>query len=157
MIATKHAFNLLLNGEQKEVYARGSDTLLNVLRGQLGLTGAKPACENGDCDACTVLVAGKPMKSCLILAQEMANCAVTTIEGLHNTPMQQAFIQKGAVQCGYCTPAFILNSHALVTLHPDASDEFIDDWLASNLCRCTSYQEIKEAVKAVLAGEFVQA
>lgn len=148
------SFDLDVNQETRSVYARASDTLLCVLREQLGLTGAKPACENGDCDACTVLVDGIPMKSCLILAIQVSRSSITTIEGLNNTPMQKAFIEKGAVQCGYCTPAFILNSHALVTQHPHANDEQIDDWLSSNLCRCTSYQEIKEAVKAVLAGEF---
>lgn len=152
-MTNKQAITLHVNNEIRTIHARPADTLLCVLREQLGLTGAKPACENGDCDACTVLVDGTPMKSCLLLGIEATQAEITTVEGLKNTPIQTAFIEKNAFQCGYCTSGFLMNSHALTTLHPEASDEQIDEWLASNLCRCTSYQEIKQAVKAVLSGE----
>ncbi len=127
-----------------------SDTLLFVIRHHLGLTGAKPSCLNGDCGACTVHIDGRPMKSCLMLAVEAAGKKVTTIEGLQGTPIQQAFIEKFAFQCGYCTPGFIMNCQALVEKHPDADDQTIKEWLSSNICRCTSYAEIEEAVKSVL-------
>lgn len=144
------AFQLQVNGEKKYVFARNADTLLYVLRTKLGLTGAKAGCENGDCDTCTVLVNGWPIKACLMLAVEAEGNEITTVEGLQDTPIQQAFLEKCAVQCGFCTPGLIMNSHALVNRVPDADDETVNDWLASNLCRCMGYQEIKEAVKSVL-------
>lgn len=129
---------------------RPADTLLYVLRSQLGLTGAKPGCLNGDCGACTINVDDMPMKSCLMLAIEVVGKKMTTIEGLDGTPIQKAFVEKFAFQCGYCTPGFIMNCHALLKQHPDATDEMIKEWLESNICRCTGYQEIAEAVKSVL-------
>lgn len=149
----KGLIELDVNGEIKSVVARPSDTLLYVLREQLGLTGAKPSCENGDCDTCSVLLDGWPIKSCLMLAVEAVGHKLTTIEGLKSVPIQKAFLQKFAYQCGYCTPGFIINCHALVSLHPDADDETINEWLESNTCRCTGYKEIKEAVKSVLQKE----
>lgn len=146
----KAVIPLLVNGEKSYVTIRDADTLLNTLRGQLGLTGAKRACENGDCGACTVLIDGKPSHSCLSLTIEAMNESITTIEGLMESPMQKAFVDNWAIQCGYCTPGFIVNSHALVTNHPEADDEMIEEWLQSNICRCTGYQEIKDAVKSVL-------
>ncbi|MGE8204856.1 (2Fe-2S)-binding protein [Heyndrickxia sp. NPDC080065] len=139
-----------VNGEQREVSIRSSETLLNVLRGKLGLTGAKPGCLNGDCGACTVNIDGWPMKSCLMLGVEAANKQITTIEGLKNAPIQQAFIESFAFQCGYCTPGFIMNCHSLIQKHPNATDQVIQEWLESNICRCTGYQEIEMAVKSVL-------
>lgn len=155
--AYKVMVELNVNKEQKETVVRPADTLLNALREGLGLTGAKPGCLNGDCGACTVLVDGRPMKSCLMLAVEAAGKQVITIEGLTDTPIQRAFIDHGAFQCGYCTPGFIVNCHALIQTHPDASDEIIRDWLQSNICRCTGYREIKEAVTSVLRGENARA
>lgn len=146
----KSIIELDINGEKKNVAVRPADTILYALREQLGLTGTKKACGNGDCDACTVLVDGWPVKSCLMLAAEAVGHKITTIEGLKDVPIQKAFLDKFALQCGYCTPAFIVNCHALVTIHPDAGDEVVKEWLQSNLCRCTSYKEIKEAVKSVL-------
>jgi carbon-monoxide dehydrogenase small subunit len=143
---------LCVNDEVVRLPIRPADTLLDVLREGLGLTGAKPGCRNGDCGSCTVLVDGLPMKSCLMLGIEAAGNRVTTIEGLKDTPIQQAFIEKWAFQCGYCTPGFILNCHALIRLHPDAGEGLIKEWLQSNLCRCTGYEEIKEAVISVLRG-----
>jgi aerobic carbon-monoxide dehydrogenase small subunit len=152
MIALRGNVELKLdiNNEIRSVIVRPADTLLRVLRDQLGLTGAKPGCENGDCGTCTVLVDGWPMKSCIMLAVEAEGHKITTIEGLKDSPIQRAFIEKWAFQCGYCTPGFIMNCHGLVNIHPDADDETIEEWLQSNICRCTSYEEIEEAVKAVL-------
>lgn len=141
---------LHVNGEERKVLARPADTLLHILRDGLGLTGAKPGCENGDCGACTVLMDGWPVKSCLTLAAEAVGHEVTTIEGLHQAPIQQSFIDKSAFQCGYCTSGFIMNCQGLINIHPDADDEVISEWLQANICRCTSYQEITEAVQSVL-------
>lgn len=144
---------LSVNGESRKALVRPADTLLFALRERLGLTGAKPGCENGDCGACTVLVDGWPVKSCLMLAVEAQGHEITTIEGLNNTPIQNAFVEKFAFQCGYCTSGFIMNCQGLINIHPDASDEVINEWLQSNICRCTSYQEISEAIKSVLKPE----
>ncbi|WML39288.1 (2Fe-2S)-binding protein [Neobacillus sp. OS1-2] len=141
---------LKINEESRIVTVRSADTLLYALRGKLGLTGAKPGCLNGDCGACTVNVDGWPMKSCLMLAVEAVGKNVTTIEGLVDSPIQRAFIENFAFQCGYCTPGFIMNCHSLIEQHPDADDETIKEWLESNICRCTSYIEIEKAVKSVL-------
>lgn len=145
-----HTFPLNVNGDKRMVTARFADTLLFVLRGRLGLTGAKPGCLNGDCGACSVNVDGWPMKSCLMLAVEAIGKEVTTIEGLKDTPIQKAFVKNFAFQCGYCTPGFIMNCHALIKQHPDAGDDTIKEWLESNICRCTGYAEIEKAVKSVL-------
>jgi aerobic-type carbon monoxide dehydrogenase small subunit (CoxS/CutS family) len=144
---------LYVNGAEVSVMARPSYTLLHVLRECLGLTGAKPGCENGDCGACTVLVDGWPVKSCLMLAAEAVGHEVTTVEGLNNAPIQKAFVEKWGFQCGYCTSGFLMVCHALAALHPDAEDFTIEQWLQSNLCRCTGYGEIKDAIKAVLAND----
>ncbi|MFF2448178.1 (2Fe-2S)-binding protein [Neobacillus sp. NPDC058068] len=145
-----HTITLNINGESHIVTVRAADILLNTIRSKLGLTGAKPGCLNGDCGACTVNVDGWPMKSCLMLAVEAVGKKVTTIEGLKNAPIQQAFIENFAFQCGYCTPGFIMNCHSLIEQHPDADDQTIKEWLESNICRCTSYIEIEKAVKSVL-------
>lgn len=140
---------LHVNGEERRAIARPVDTLLFVLREKLGLTGAKPACENGDCGTCTVLVDGEPIKACLMLAVEAVGHEVTTVEGLRSAaPIQAAFVEHFAFQCGYCTPGFIVLGHALATLHPGAGDDLVAEWLEANLCRCTGYEEIKAAVKA---------
>jgi len=141
---------LNINGESHQVTVRNADILLYTLRNSLGLTGSKPGCLNGDCGACTINVDGWPMKSCLMLTVEAAGKKVTTIEGLHNTPIQKSFIEHFAFQCGYCTPGFIMNCHSLIEKHPDADEKLIKEWLESNICRCTSYIEIEKAVKSVL-------
>jgi carbon-monoxide dehydrogenase small subunit len=148
----KSEMTLNINGEECTVYARYADTLLYVLRKELGLTGAKPGCLNGDCGACTIDVDGDSMKSCLMLAVEAVDKKITTVEGLQNAPIQLQFIEKFAFQCGYCTPGFIMNCNALIQKYPNADDTVIKDWLESNICRCTGYQEIEEAIKSVLSS-----
>lgn len=149
-LAKKELIEISVNGEKKSVVARPADTLLHVLREQLGLSGAKPSCKNGDCGACTVLIDGLPIKSCLMLAVEAIGHEITTVEGLRDSPIQRAFVEKFAFQCGYCTSGFIMNCHALSVLQPQAKDETIREWLQSNLCRCTGYEEITEAIKSVM-------
>ncbi|MDM5339589.1 (2Fe-2S)-binding protein [Fictibacillus enclensis] len=141
---------LTVNDEEREIAFRPSDTLLFVLRERLGLTGAKPGCLNGDCGACTVNVNGTAMKSCLMLAVEGMNQTIRTIEGLKDSPIQHAFIEHFAFQCGYCTPGFIMNINSLLKKHPNADDSTIKEFLSSNICRCTGYQEIEKAVKSLL-------
>lgn len=145
---SKIVLTMNVNGETKEVMARPSDLLLHTLRNGLGLTGAKRACENGDCGACTVIVSGEAMHSCLSLAVEAAGQPITTIEGLADSPVQRAFVDHWAIQCGFCTPGFIVKGHNLLQHHPDADDRTVEEWLQSNLCRCTGYAEIKEAIEA---------
>jgi aerobic carbon-monoxide dehydrogenase small subunit len=142
--------NMNVNGELRTATVRPADLLLDVLRESFGLTGAKPGCRNGDCGTCTVLLDGSPMKSCLMLAVETAGKKVTTVEGLKDTAVQRAFVEKFAFQCGYCTPGFIMNIYALTQTCPEADEETIKDWLQSNICRCTGYEEIREAVQSVL-------
>ncbi|TLS35384.1 (2Fe-2S)-binding protein [Pseudalkalibacillus caeni] len=144
--------SLHVNGEIKPVLIKPSDTLLYILRVKLGLTGSKPGCLNGDCGACTVNVDGMAMKSCLMFAIEAPGKRIITIEGLKGTPIQHAFIKEFAFQCGYCTSGFIMNCYSLVENYPDANDELITEMLESNICRCTGYQEIENAVKSVLSS-----
>lgn len=139
---------LFVNGEKRKLIVRPADTLLRVLREKLGLTGGKPGCENGDCGACTVLLNGKPIKSCIALAVEITGQEITTIEGLSNTEIQDAFIEEGGFQCGYCTPGFLVNAYALLDAHPDADEETSREWLQSNLCRCTGYEGIEKSIKS---------
>ncbi|WP_199619185.1 (2Fe-2S)-binding protein [Paenibacillus alkalitolerans] len=143
---------LEVNGESRSVTVRNADTLLYVIREKLGLTGAKPGCLHGDCGTCTIDVDGNPMKSCLMLAVEAQGAKITTVEGLNYTALQAEFVEKFAFQCGYCTPGFIMNAHALIKKYPYANDMTIKEWLESNICRCTGYKEIEDAVKAALAA-----
>lgn len=147
---TKQVVAFPVNGIEKTVFVRNADTVLHVLRQQMGLTGTKPSCHNGDCGACTILVNGIPQNACHILAVEASGQAITTIEGLTDSTVQEAFIKNWAIQCGYCTPGFILNTYGLMTNNPNADDAVIADWLDANICRCTGYQEIKETVKSLL-------
>ncbi len=141
---------LTINGEGRDVVIYPGETLLYTLRGDaLGLTGAKPGCENGDCGACTVLIDNIPTKSCMVLTAEVENRHVTTVEGLEDAPIQHAFVDNSAFQCGYCTSGFIMVGHAL-SQHADAPDDSrVVEWLRSNICRCTGYQEIYDAVRSV--------
>ena len=131
----------------------GGDLLIDVLRDQLHLTGTKEGCGRGECGACTVLVDGQPVNACLYPAPEVGGREVTTIEGLvgegHSlSAVQQAFVEHGGIQCGFCTPGMILTAHALLRVHPDPDDGQIRDALAGNLCRCTGYVQIIESVQA---------
>jgi len=149
-IEGKSLVELRVNGETHTVAVRPSDLLLDVLRSQLGLTGAKPGCKNGDCGACTVVMDGWPVKSCLVLAVEAQGRELLTVEGLGGTsPVQAAFVGHGAFQCGYCTPGFVLVCHAMLAHHPQTDEETMEEWLQANLCRCTSYSEIRGAVRAL--------
>lgn len=151
-VTEKTLVALQINGETRNVIIRPSDLLLDTMRGQLGLTGAKPGCKNGDCGACTVLMDGWPVKSCLLLTVEAEGHALTTVEGLpKDSAIQQAFINADAFQCGYCTSGFLMVCHALLTHHPQTDEGTMEAWLQSNLCRCTSYAEIREAVRSVLS------
>jgi len=145
-----------INGEKKTVTVKPSDTLLHILRDRLYLTGAKSGCNNGDCGTCTVLVDDMPIKSCLMLVIEAVGKKITTVEGLVNAPIQEAFIKNFAFQCGYCTSGFLMVCHSLSLHHPDADDIIIQEWLSSNLCRCTGYAEIKDAIKSVVIGKIVK-
>lgn len=149
-LSGKTVITLRINDNLYEVAVRPADTLVEVLRKPLGLTGTKIGCENGDCGACTVLVDGWPIKSCLMLAVEGIGHAITTIEGLNRTPIQQAFVSLNAFQCGFCTPGFIVACHSLLNHYPNPDDYTIESWLQSNLCRCTSYQEISAAVHSLI-------
>lgn len=142
---------LNVNDEDRIVTIHPADTLLYTLREGLGLTGAKPGCENGDCGACTVLVDGGPIKSCMMLTAEAIGHDIQTVEGLRGTPIQRAFIDAWAFQCGYCTSGFIMAAQGLLRAHPHADEKTMTEWLRSNICRCTSYEEIKRAVRRVIA------
>ena len=147
----KVRLKLEVNGEEREVLAPVHHTLLEVLREELGLTGTKHGCELGECGTCTVLVGGKPVLSCLALPVECEGRPITTVEamagagGLH--PLQQAFVELGAAQCGYCTPGFLLVAQALLEANPRPSRQEIAEATAGNLCRCTGYLKIFEAVE----------
>lgn len=143
---------LHINGTDTEALVRPGDTLLRVLRETIGLTGSKMGCENGDCGACTVLLDGKPVKSCYMLALDAVGKSVTTIEGLDNTAIQEAFIQEYGFQCGFCTPGMIMNASALLAEEPKPDKETVREWMESNLCRCTGYETIERAVERGAKG-----
>lgn len=138
--------DLMVNGNLERVSLYPHETLLNVLREKIGLTGSKKGCENGDCGACTVLLDGLPIKSCMVLAVEVGQKAITTIEGLDDTVIQNTFIEETGFQCGFCTAGFIVNSFALLSSNPEADEAEKRTWLKSNLCRCTGYEGIINAV-----------
>ena len=151
----KTRIRLSVNGEARDVLAPVHHTLLEVLREELGLTGTKHGCELGECGTCTVLVDGQPVLSCLALPVECEGRAITTVEGLAQGaglhPLQQAFLELGAAQCGYCTPGFLLVADALLKANPRPSRAQIAEALAGNLCRCTGYLKIFEAVELAAA------
>ena len=148
----KQVIELCVNGEDHELAVESQVTLLEVLRGGLGLTGVKEACGTGECGSCTVLMDGKPVLACLMLAADCPRHAITTIEGIAAapdklSPLQQAFLDTGAIQCGFCTSGMILTAGALLEKNPHPTDEEIKKALEGNLCRCTGYNKIMEAVK----------
>jgi carbon-monoxide dehydrogenase small subunit len=149
----KKVISLVVNGLQCNVEVEARTTLLDMIRDQLGLTGAKLGCDIQVCGACTLLVNGKPVSACSMLAVDADGCDVLTIEGLSEKnslhPLQEAFMEFGALQCGYCTSGFILTAKALLDENPKPSEQQIRDYLAGNFCRCGCYQEIMQAVKEV--------
>ena len=151
---TERRTEISVNGERRTVVIRPGDTLLHVLRRGLGLTGTKLGCENGDCGACTVQRDGEPVKSCYTLAADVIGTEITTIEGLHETGIQNAFVAEYGFQCGFCTPGFIMNAEALVrgiqTGELTDTEETHREWLESNICRCTGYETIERAVKRAI-------
>jgi len=144
-----------VNGRAASVEADAEMRLLDALREELHLTGTKEGCGEGECGACTVLLDGRPVNSCLVLAVQVEGRDVLTIEGVAGGPrlhpIQQAFVETGAVQCGFCTPGFILSTYALLRDHPAPSEDEILTALEGNLCRCTGYAKIVEAVKLAAA------
>lgn len=149
----RYRISLTVNGRTHEVEVEPRERLIDVLRYKLGYTGVKEGCGTGDCGACTILLDGKPVNSCLILAVSANGKSIITVEGIAREgklhPVQQAFAEFGAAQCGFCTPGFIVNSVALLNENPNPDIDTIRYWLAGNLCRCTGYQKI---IKAVLAA-----
>jgi aerobic-type carbon monoxide dehydrogenase small subunit (CoxS/CutS family) len=148
----KFAIHLIVNGEDFQIEVEPEKTLLELLRDVLHLTGTKEGCGLGDCGTCIVLVDGKPVNSCLMLAVDARGCCITTIEGLDAEgelhPLQQSFLDKGAVQCGFCAPGMILSAKALLDRNPKPSEYEIKAALSGVLCRCGSYTKIIEAVQA---------
>ncbi len=149
----KIAVDLLVNGEPVRLEVEPHRTLLDVLRNDLGLTGAKDGCSTGDCGACTVLVDGEPVNSCLALPATLAGRAITTVEGLARDPvgrrLQESFVERGAVQCGYCTPGLLLAAKSLLATDPAPTEQAIRQAISGNLCRCTGYAKVVAAVQAV--------
>ncbi|MBM4332639.1 MAG: (2Fe-2S)-binding protein [Deltaproteobacteria bacterium] len=148
----KQRIELNVNGKNYEVFVEPWRTLLEVLREELHLTGAKMGCDDGNCGACTVAIDGKAIKSCLMLVPQAKGKKILTVEGLGSEenlhPLQQAFIDHFAVQCGFCTPGMIMSAKALLDEKPDATEEEIRRGLHGNICRCTGYVKIVEAVEA---------
>jgi carbon-monoxide dehydrogenase small subunit len=149
--------NVEVNGEQRtadDVWP--GESLLYVLRERLGLPGSKNACEQGECGSCTVYLDGTPVCACLVAAGQAEGRSVRTVEGLATEagldPVQEAFVRTGAVQCGFCTPGLVVAAHDLVHRRPDASDAEIREALAGNLCRCTGYEKILDAVRLAAAA-----
>ena len=146
-----HPVNLTVNGSLERLDVPANRTLLEMLRDDLALTGTKNGCAAGECGACTVLMDGEPVNSCMVLAVECAGSRIITIEGLADDsqldPVQQAIIGQGGVQCGFCTPGVLISARALLDRNPDPTDNEIIDALVGNLCRCTGYLRLIEAVK----------
>jgi carbon-monoxide dehydrogenase small subunit len=153
-MGSKHRIQITVNREEYDLLVHPDRTLLDLLRYDLGLTGTKEGCDEGDCGACTVIVDGKVVTSCLVFAVEMDGATITTIEGLHQGdelhPIQQAFVDSGAVQCGFCTPGMILTTKALLDEISNPSEEDIKHYLEGNLCRCTGYTKILDAVNMAI-------
>ena len=140
-----------INGRERNLAVEATELLVDTLRLRLGLTGTKKACGTGDCGACTVIVDGEAVRSCILLTASMHGKSITTIEGLgdvsHLHPIQQAFIDAGAVQCGYCTPGMILTAKALLDRQPHPTPEQIREAISGNLCRCTGYVKMEAAIR----------
>lgn len=148
----KQLLSLTINGDEVDLAVAPNSTLLEILRDHLGFTGVKEGCSEGVCGSCTVLMDGRPIRSCITLALEAEGNAITTIEGVAQEgslhPVQEAFIDKGAIQCGFCTPGMILSAKALLDRNSQPTDDEIKTALAGNFCRCTGYTKILDAVRA---------
>jgi len=156
-MAKKRIVTTTINGQETQFLCEPRQTLLEVLRDELDLTGAKEGCNNGNCGACTVLLNGRAVDSCLVLAVELEDAVLDTIEGVASTDgldeIQQAFLENAALQCGICTPGFIMSAKALLDKKPSPSEEDIRFYLAGNLCRCTGYDKIVRAVQDAAAAK----
>jgi len=154
-MTVRHPATLEVNGTSFTVDLEAGRTLLSVLRGELGLTGSKEGCDDTECGACMVLIDGQPVNSCSFLALQADGRAVTTVEGLASGselhPLQRAFLEHGGVQCGFCTPGMLISATALLTAHPDPTEDEIRAGLSGNLCRCTGYVGIVAAVRSAAA------
>jgi carbon-monoxide dehydrogenase small subunit len=149
----KTLISLKVNGKDHELAVDTNQILVDLLRYDLGLTGTKKGCGTGECGACTVLLNDKPVNACLVLAVQANGAEILTIEGLKPPqglhPLQQAFVEKGAIQCGFCTPGMILSASSLLNRNPNPTEAEIRTALSGNLCRCTGYQKIVEAVQSI--------
>lgn len=153
----KRNITLNINGEFYELVVKTNQTLLDVLREQLGLVGTKKGCDSGTCGACTVIIDGEPFLSCMTLAIRCKNRIITTIEGLVKNgqlhPLQKSAMEHEAVQCGFCTPGWLLSAKVLLDNNPNPTREEVRTAIAGNLCRCTGYQKIEESILAVAEGK----
>jgi carbon-monoxide dehydrogenase small subunit len=149
----KKLIKLTVNDREIEIAVEPNMTLTDLIRYELGLTGTKKGCETGDCGACTIILDGIPVNSCLVLAVQANGCTVETIEGLESEnglhPVQDAFVEKGAIQCGFCSPGMIMSAKHLLDKQPHPTEADIRAAISGNLCRCTGYQKIIEAIKDV--------
>ena len=149
---------LMVNGDEREVDAADHESLLTVLRERLGLPGSKNACEQGECGSCSVLLDGALVCSCLVLGAAAADREVRTVESLADGdrlhPVQRAFVDMGAVQCGFCTPGLVVSTYALLKENPEPSEQEVREALSGNICRCTGYGKILEAVQRASAGMY---
>jgi carbon-monoxide dehydrogenase small subunit len=156
-----HKINITVNNEQEQVVVPSNMTLMQMLREGLALTGTKNGCSAGECGACTVMLNGEPVNSCMVLAVECDGANIVTVEGLASDkqldPIQEALIHEGGVQCGFCSPGVLITSRALLDRNPDPSEEEIREALVGNLCRCTGYVRIIEGVKAAAKVQLARA
>jgi aerobic carbon-monoxide dehydrogenase small subunit len=155
VLTGKVAVSATVNGEPADWLCEPRETLLEALRERLGLTGSKEGCGNGNCGACAVMMDGRLVNSCCVLSVEAGGSEITTVEGLGQpkglTPLQRCFLEEAALQCGFCTPGFLVASAALLERNPDPTEAEIRWWLAGNLCRCTGYDKIVLAVRKAAA------
>ena len=156
MIPEPKVISTTINGDEKQVLVSERDSLLEALRDRIGMTGAKEGCNNGNCGACAVIMDGRLVNSCCVMAVEADGSEVMTVEGLASReelhPLQSEFLQNAALQCGICTPGFLMSSYALLQENPNPTEEEARFWLAGNLCRCTGYDKIIESVLTVAKG-----
>jgi aerobic carbon-monoxide dehydrogenase small subunit len=154
---SNHRISLTINGEYEQVEVPSQMTLLQMLRDKLALTGTKNGCNAGECGSCTVLLNGEPVNSCMVLAVECQGASIVTVEGLAQDgvldPVQQAILDHGGVQCGFCTPGILISARALLDRDPNPSEDAIHESLVGNLCRCTGYLRIVDAVKDAAARQ----